>query len=60
MFVKKRVEGVCIVGVSDMFENGRMRGGGKGKRQARDDGKRKIGVGKRQRTGGSQKIVRWF
>ena len=60
MFAKKKVEGVWVVGVSDMFENGRMIGGGKRKRRARDDGKGKIGVEKRQRMGGGQKIVRWF
>ena len=45
MFAKKNVEGVWVVGVCNMFENGAMVGGGTRKRRTRDDGKRKIGVG---------------
>ena len=39
MFAKKNVEGVWVVGVCDMFENGAMVGGGKRKGRTRDDGK---------------------
>ena len=37
MFAEKKVEGIWVVGVCDMFKNGRMIGSGKGKRGTRDD-----------------------